>query len=85
MLKPFDIVLLVSLIGLEDAIRATRPYVWPYLDGVEVGPSVEPLDPCVPHVAARHAIFYRIMALVEACRVGRSANANWPKTSSAGS
>lgn len=56
---------------LKDAIRAASPYVWPYLDGVEVGPSVEPLDPCVPHVAARHAIFYRIMSLVEACRVGR--------------
>ncbi|MCB9550802.1 MAG: winged helix-turn-helix domain-containing protein [Myxococcales bacterium] len=56
---------------LKDAIRASSPYVWPYLDGVEVDPSVDPLDPCVPHVAARHATFYRIMSLVEACRVGR--------------
>lgn len=56
---------------LKDAIRAAGPSVWPYLDGVDVGPSIEPLDPCVPHVATRHVSFYRLMSLVEACRVGR--------------
>lgn len=56
---------------LRDRIRASTPYVWPYAEGTDHGPSIEPLDPCVPRVALQHPMFYRILALVDACRVGR--------------
>lgn len=56
---------------LKPLIHAEIPYVWPYVDGTDFGPGIEPLDPSVPRVAASHPLFYRIMALTEACRVGR--------------
>lgn len=56
---------------LATRIRASEPYVWPTPEGNDYGPTVEPLDPCVPTLALRHSLFYRLMALIDACRVGR--------------
>jgi len=56
---------------LSQRIRATEPYVWPTPDGDAYGPTVEPLEDCVPTVARAHPFFYRVMALVDAGRVGR--------------
>lgn len=56
---------------LATRICASEPYVWPTVDGDAHGPTIEPLDPCVPSLAKQHPLFHRIMALVDACRVGR--------------
>lgn len=56
---------------LAPRIRASEPYVWPTPEGDVYGPTVEPLDPCVPPLALRFPSFYRVMALIDACRVGR--------------
>ncbi len=62
---------------LAAKVRSDHPYVWPFDGGTDFGPSVEPLHPCVPGVAARCAPFYELMALIDVMRFKRPANVGW--------
>jgi hypothetical protein len=57
---------------LATRVRSEQPYVWPFDRGTDFGPSVEPLHPCVPAVAARCVPFYELMALIDVMRIGRA-------------
>lgn len=46
--------------------------VWPYKDGTERAPSLEPIHPCVPHAASQDERLHTLLALVDAIRVGKS-------------
>ena len=47
-------------------------YVWPDAEGSIRGEAIEPLYPTVPKAAKLDSIFYELMALVDAIRVGKS-------------
>lgn len=46
-------------------------YVWPDVEGVARGETVEPLYPTVPRAAKIDERFYELAALVDAIRIGR--------------
>jgi len=46
--------------------------VWPAPDGSERAPALEPLHPCVVHAAQRDPKLHRMLALLDAIRIGRN-------------
>ena len=56
---------------LNEFINAETAYVWPYGKGQTQGLSVEPMHPKVPEAAMNDQQLYRMLALVDAIRVGR--------------
>jgi hypothetical protein len=60
-----------SAAPLNEHIGAGTAFVWPYAEGKVRGESIEPLAPSVPQAALRDATLYRILALIDAVRVGR--------------
>lgn len=55
--------------------------VWPYGDGTERGSALEPLYPSVPESISKYPdpIFYDILTLLDALRVGRARERNIAK------
>jgi hypothetical protein len=47
-------------------------YVWPFLKGNERGPSIKPLYMEAPKAALQDEKFYKLLALVDTIRVGRT-------------
>jgi hypothetical protein len=58
---------------LSESIRSSSViYVWPDDEGSIRGEAIEPLYPTVPKAAKFDNIFYELMSLVDAIRVGKS-------------
>jgi hypothetical protein len=55
---------------LSAFIVAQTPYVWSYLDGPDLGPTIKPLMPAVPRAAQQDPKLYALLALTETLRVG---------------
>ena len=51
---------------------AQLPPVWPDPNGKSQGQAVKPLYPSVPAIALRNPALYRLLALVDALRLGRA-------------
>jgi len=49
-----------------------EPVVWPHPRGKVRGMSIEPLHPCVPSAALADRELYDLLALIDACRAGRT-------------
>lgn len=49
-----------------------RVPVWPTVEGGARGPSVEPIYPTAPLAAQKDEALYRLLAMVDAIRVGRA-------------
>lgn len=47
-------------------------YVWPDAEGTTRGETIQPLFPSIPRGARIDPLFYELLALVDAIRVGRS-------------
>lgn len=47
-------------------------YVWPHEEGTVRGETIRPLYPSVPKAAGVDPVFYELLALVDAIRLGRS-------------
>jgi hypothetical protein len=56
---------------LSEHIAAENAVVWPYAKGGARGESLAPLAPSAPEVAQRDEALYRVLALVDALRIGR--------------
>ncbi len=57
---------------LCDEIVSSEAYVWPYAEGNVRGQAIEPLHPKVPEACLKDPLFYELMALSDALRVGRA-------------
>ncbi len=57
---------------LCDEIVSSEAYVWPYAEGNVRGQAIEPLHPKVPEACLKDLLFYELMALSDALRVGRA-------------
>ncbi len=57
---------------LIDHITSNVKYVWPYGDGDDWGLCIEPLIQNVPLAALQDPVLYKLLALVDAFRAGRS-------------
>ena len=57
---------------LDQFIASVEPYVWPYAEGKVRGQAIEPLHPKVPESCLKDPLFYRLMALCDALRVGKA-------------
>lgn len=57
---------------LSDEIVSSEAYVWPYAEGNVRGQAIEPLHPKVPESCLKDHLFYELMALCDALRVGRA-------------
>ncbi len=57
---------------LNAQIVSEAPYVWPYFEGTVRGEAIEPLHANVPEACMKDSIFYELMALCDALRVGRA-------------
>ena len=57
--------------SITEHIHAADTLVWPTDEGDALGPSLEPLHPCVPAAARNFERFYEAMALIDVLRVGR--------------
>ena len=57
---------------LSQYFHSSTIYVWPYLKGEKRGPSIEPLYKQVPEAALLDEKFYKLMALVDTIRVGKT-------------
>lgn len=52
-------------------IESSEAYVWPYGEGTVRGESIEPLYPKLPEACLKDPVFYELMALCDALRVGK--------------
>ncbi len=59
-----------SAAPLSSQIVGHDTFVWPYVDGPDRGPSIEPLIPSVPLVVQHDPRLYQLLALIETLRVG---------------
>jgi predicted transcriptional regulator len=57
---------------LDSEIMSNDKYVWPYYEGNVRGQAIEPLHPKVPEACLYDPVFYELMALCDALRVGKS-------------
>jgi predicted transcriptional regulator len=56
---------------LNKTIVSEEAVVWPYVDGTVRGQAITPLYEKAPIAALRDPVFYELLALVDALRVGR--------------
>ena len=62
-----------SALPLSKLIRSSNTiYVWPDEEGSVRGEAIEPLYPTIPKAAKIDSVFYELMSLVDAIRVGKS-------------
>ncbi len=57
---------------LNKQILGSEAYVWPHPKGQIKGQAIHPLYASVPDAVTHDEIFYQLMALLDALRVGRS-------------
>ncbi len=57
---------------LSESIVSEEAYVWPYSEGTVRGQAIQPLHPKVPEACLKDPLFYELMALCDALRVGRA-------------
>jgi hypothetical protein len=57
---------------LNENILSSEAYVWPYSEGNVRGQAIEPLHPKIPEACLKDPLFYELMALCDALRVGRA-------------
>lgn len=57
---------------LNKLISSDEPYVWPYAEGKIRGQAIEPLHPKLPEACLKDELFYELMALCDALRVGKA-------------
>ena len=57
---------------LKEQINSTEVFVWPYAKGNVRGQSIMPLYPSVPEAVQKDEILHKLLALVDALRVGRA-------------
>lgn len=57
---------------LRQFFSSETAYVWPVIDGNERGPSIEPLYKQATKAALLDEKFYKLLALVDTVRVGRT-------------
>lgn len=57
---------------LNDLIVSSEPYIIPYGEGNVRGQAIEPLHPNVPKACLKDELFYELIALSDALRVGRA-------------
>ncbi len=55
---------------LNEHISATNAVVWPFSQGTVRGESLTPLAPSAPLAAQKDAALYRVLALIDALRIG---------------
>jgi predicted transcriptional regulator len=60
-----------SALPLSKEIASNEIHVWPYAEGDVRGELIEPLHPKVPEACLKDPLFYELMALCDALRVGR--------------
>lgn len=60
-----------SAAPLSEEIVSEALYVWPWAKGKERGQAIEPLHSSVPEACQKDERLYRMLALVDALRVGR--------------
>jgi hypothetical protein len=60
-----------SAAPLNEHISASRALVWPTAKGTLRGESVAPLAPSAPQAAEKDPALYRVLALIDAIRMGR--------------
>lgn len=65
-----------SALPLSTAIASNELYVWPYAEGNVRGQMIEPLHPKVPEACLKDPLFYELMTLCDALRVGRAREKN---------
>ncbi len=65
-----------SALPLSKEIASNELYVWPYAEGDVRGQLIEPLNPKVPEACLKDPLFYELMTLCDALRVGRAREKN---------
>lgn len=60
-----------SAAPLNKVIRSSEVYVWPSAKGNEKGQAVEPLYNCAVQASQKDPKLYKLLAMVDALRVGR--------------
>ncbi len=61
---------------LNEHILSNEAYVWPYAEGDVRGQAIEPLHPNIPESCLKDPLFYALMALSDALRVGKAREKN---------
>ena len=61
---------------LHNLIVSRDIYIWPFSKGNVRGQAIEPLHPNVPEACLKAPIFYELMALCDALRVGKTREIN---------
>lgn len=56
---------------LNKIIQSEDNYVWPFAQGNLRGQAIEPLHPSVPKACLKDPVFYELLALTDALRVGK--------------
>lgn len=57
---------------LDEVILSHEKYVWPYAQGTSRGQALEPLHPQTPQACLKDGLYYELMALLDALRVGKT-------------
>lgn len=57
---------------LNDIIRSSEAYVWPWAKGTQRGQRVEPLHPSVPEACTKDPALYELLALTDSLRLGKA-------------
>jgi hypothetical protein len=61
---------------MKEFIQSDVQYVWPYKHGSVMGEQILPFYEKQPDAAMEDPIFYKLLALVDAIRVGQSRERN---------
>lgn len=64
---------------LSDSFGAADPVIWPSVEGTVRGQSLVPLLPSAPTLARSNPVLHRLLALVDALRIGRARERNQAK------
>ena len=64
---------------INEYISQGEMYVWPYARGTQRGQAIEPLYKTIPEIVMEDEIFYELLYIIDAIRVGRSREINIAK------
>lgn len=57
---------------LSQLINSSEPIVWPFAEGDIRGQAIEPLHPSVPKACLQDQDLYKLLAITDALRIGKS-------------
>lgn len=60
----------------EHIIKGKDVYVWPYAKGSVRGQSIEPLYKTLPAIINNDKLFYELLVIIDALRIGRARETN---------